>query len=48
MRVLVLGASGLQGRVAVSDLLRNPDVTEVVCADLDLTGLQSLAGLTDL
>ncbi len=48
MRVLVLGASGLQGRAAVMDLLRSSDVTEVVCADLDLAGVQSLAGVADL
>ncbi len=48
MRVLVLGASGLQGRVAVADLLRSPDVTEVVCEDLDLRGVESLAGTCDL
>jgi saccharopine dehydrogenase-like NADP-dependent oxidoreductase len=45
MRVLVLGGAGLQGRVAVYDLLRTPAVSEVVCLDQTLTGLDDLTGL---
>ncbi|MDP2872854.1 MAG: saccharopine dehydrogenase C-terminal domain-containing protein [Bacillota bacterium] len=42
MKVLVLGGSGLQGRVAVWDLARTPEVSEVVCADVNPAGLDSL------
>jgi len=45
MRVLVLGGAGLQGRVAVYDLLRTPTVSEVVCLDQTLDGLRDLTGL---
>lgn len=43
MKILVLGA-GLQGSAAVFDLLRNPDVEEVGCADVNE---ESLAVLRD-
>lgn len=42
MRILVLGGSGLQGRVAVWDLARSPAVSEIICADLSRDGLDSL------
>lgn len=42
MKLLVLGA-GLQGGAAVFDLLRNPDVEEVGCADVDTGTLEQLA-----
>ena len=42
MKVLVLGAAGLQAEVAVHDLLQSPDVTEVIAADTDQAGLARL------
>jgi saccharopine dehydrogenase-like NADP-dependent oxidoreductase len=47
VRVLVLGACGLQGRVAVYDLLRNPEVSEVCCVDIDPAGLDAVRHLLD-
>ena len=43
MRVLVLGAAGMQGRVAVWDLLRSEPVREVIAVDLRPGGLRSLS-----
>ncbi len=34
MKVLVLGGCGIQGRAALYDLSRNPDVEQVTCADV--------------
>ena len=34
MRVLVLGGCGIQGRAALYDLSRNPDVDQITCADI--------------
>jgi saccharopine dehydrogenase-like NADP-dependent oxidoreductase len=42
MKVLLLGV-GMQGRVALDDLMRCENVTSVVAADLDLEGLQARA-----
>ena len=53
MRGLVLGGCGIQGRAALYDLSRNPDVEQVTCADiqpdriysfhfLDTTKIQSI------
>lgn len=36
MKVLVLGAFGLQGRAAVHALSASPDVSEIICADYNL------------
>lgn len=40
MKILVLG-TGLQGKAALHDLVQSPDVTEIVAADLDTTGLDA-------
>jgi saccharopine dehydrogenase-like NADP-dependent oxidoreductase len=34
MKALVLGGCGIQGRAALYDLSRNPDVAQITCADL--------------
>ena len=34
MKVLVLGGCGIQGRAALYDLSRNPNVDQVTCADI--------------
>jgi len=48
MRILVLGGSGTQGRAAVFDLARSERVREVVSADIDSDGLDSLGAVADL
>ena len=40
MNVLILGGCGIQGRTAVYDLARDPEVEQVICADLDTTALE--------
>jgi saccharopine dehydrogenase-like NADP-dependent oxidoreductase len=45
MKIVVLGGLGYQGKAAVIDLLRSPEVTAVVCADARLDGLESFAAL---
>jgi lysine 6-dehydrogenase len=45
MKIVVLGGLGYQGKAAVIDLMRSPEVTEVVCADAHTDGLASLADL---
>jgi saccharopine dehydrogenase-like NADP-dependent oxidoreductase len=45
MKIVVLGGAGLMGRIAVRDLVLNPEVDQVVIADLDV----DLAGqVTDI
>ncbi|NNC93715.1 MAG: saccharopine dehydrogenase [Acidimicrobiia bacterium] len=48
MKVIVLGGSGTQGRAAVLDLARSEAVDEVVSADSDSAGLDSLRSVADL
>lgn len=43
MKVLVLGGAGLQAKVAIWDLMRNPSVTEVIAVDADRPGLERMA-----
>lgn len=43
MNVLLLG-TGMQGRAALHDLARSPDVTRIVAADQDLGRLRALVG----
>lgn len=47
MKILVLGACGIQGRAAVYDLARNPEVTQVICADARIDNLGPIADLID-
>ncbi len=48
LRILVLGGCGIQGKAAVLDLAGSPAVTEVICADLDPNGIQSLSEAIDM
>ncbi|MUK87777.1 saccharopine dehydrogenase [Ornithinibacillus sp. L9] len=41
MKVVVLGGSGLQGRAALQDLGNSSQVTEIICADVSFTGVDS-------
>lgn len=45
MRVLVLGACGLQGRAAVYALTLLDDVAEVICADYNLDDFETVKGI---
>ena len=45
MKVLVLGGCGIQGRAALYDLSRNPNVEQITCADVDPTILYSFGFL---
>jgi lysine 6-dehydrogenase len=45
MKVVVLGGAGLMGRIAVRDLALNPEVEQVVIADLDLKLAQQIAAI---
>ncbi|QTA81540.1 Aaccharopine dehydrogenase [Desulfonema limicola] len=42
MKIAVIGGLGLQGRAAVADLARSEKVSEVICADADLAGLEMI------
>jgi saccharopine dehydrogenase-like NADP-dependent oxidoreductase len=48
MKVVVLGGLGLQGKAALLDLARSDGVKEVLCADVETTGLEKLACIADL
>lgn len=48
MNILVLGGAGLQGRAALLDLTRSPEVKRIVCADASLAGLDDSSGWLDL
>jgi len=42
MQIVVLGGLGYQGKAALVDLMRSPEVTAVVCADARTEGLDAL------
>lgn len=48
MNILVLGGAGLQGRAALLDLTRSPEVRRIVCADASLAGLDDSSDWLDL
>lgn len=48
MNILVLGGAGLQGRAALLDLTRSPEVKRIVCADASLAGLDDSRDWLDL
>ena len=45
MKIVVLGGAGLMGRIAVRDLVQNPDVEQVIIADLNTDLAQQVAAL---
>ncbi len=47
MKIVVLGGAGLMGRIAVRDLALNPEVDQVVIADLDLDLARQVAAILD-
>ena len=48
MRVVVLGGCGIQGRAAVFDLAKRPEVKEVICADANFEALNEISAFTDM
>jgi saccharopine dehydrogenase-like NADP-dependent oxidoreductase len=47
MKIVVLGGAGLMGRIAVRDLILNPEVDQVVIADLDVGLARQVAAMLD-
>lgn len=47
MNIVVLGGAGLMGRYAVRDLVLNPEVDQVVIADLDVNLARQVAAILD-
>ncbi|SFB21356.1 Saccharopine dehydrogenase, NADP-dependent [Cohnella sp. OV330] len=48
MKLLVLGAAGMQGRAVIFDLCRSPEVREIVCADVQADQLLQFAAFLDM
>jgi lysine 6-dehydrogenase len=48
MRMLVLGGCGIQGRAAVFDLAKRPDVQEVICADATFEAMDEISAFVDM
>jgi lysine 6-dehydrogenase len=48
MKVLVLGGCGIQGRTAIHDLAGNDQVSQVICADGAVSGLERISRFTDM
>lgn len=48
MKVLVLGGNGVQGRTAMSDLAKDPEVETIICADLNFDALDQIRAFTDM
>jgi saccharopine dehydrogenase (NAD+, L-lysine-forming) len=47
MNIVVLGGAGLMGRYAVRDLVLNPEIDQVVVADLDVDLARQVAAILD-
>ncbi|GAB4536561.1 MAG: saccharopine dehydrogenase C-terminal domain-containing protein [Anaerolineae bacterium] len=47
MNIVVLGGAGLMGRFAVRDLVLNPEVDQVIIADLDVDLARQVASILD-
>jgi lysine 6-dehydrogenase len=48
MKILVLGGCGIQGRTAIYDLSKEPDVEEILCADTSFEALDKIREFTDM
>lgn len=48
MKILILGGCGIQGRTAVYDLARDPEVQEILCADLNFAPLDAIRPFTPM
>ena len=48
MKILVLGGCGVQGRTALYDLASDPEVSEIICADIRFEELSKIEHFTDM
>jgi len=48
MKILVLGGCGVQGRTAIYDLARDPEVHHIICADIRFKELVKIEPNTDM
>lgn len=48
MKILILGGCGIQGRTAIYDLAQDPEVQEIICADLSFEALEAIAPFTPM
>ncbi len=48
MKIIVLGGSGIQGRTVLHDLASDPDVSEIICADIQFEALSKIAEFTNM
>ena len=48
MKILVLGGCGVQGRTALYDLASDPDISEIICADIQFEELAKIENFTDM
>ena len=48
MKILVLGGCGVQGRTALYDLASDPDISEIICADIQFDELSKIEKFTDM
>lgn len=48
MKVLVLGGCGIQGRTVLVDLAADPDIGEIICADIRFDELEKIKSFADM
>ncbi|MBC2712306.1 MAG: saccharopine dehydrogenase NADP-binding domain-containing protein [Desulfosarcina sp.] len=48
MKILVLGGCGIQGKAAVYDLAGSEAVEKVICADVNIDGIQTISAFTNM
>ncbi len=48
MKILVLGGCGIQGRTALYDLALDPEIGEIICADIRFDDLNKIAPFTSM
>ena len=48
MKILVLGGCGIQGRTAIYDLASDPEVSQIICADIRFDELEKIKKFTDM
>lgn len=48
MKILVLGGCGIQGRTALHDLASDPEVTKIICADIQFDTLSKISRFTNM
>ncbi len=48
MKILVLGGCGIQGRTTLHDLASDPQITHIICADIQFDDLDKIKPFTDM